>query len=118
MASVAGQHGFTPARVRHARNPEFVLGLVLAGRGIAFEPEEATRREPRLVWRPIVDHPLHRVVSAAWPAPAPHTAAEHFAQIAAETLDEPSPAPTGAPAPDSACPWNIVFAPQAAGAGR
>ncbi|MFB6392776.1 LysR substrate-binding domain-containing protein [Polymorphospora lycopeni] len=118
MASVVGQHGFTPARVRHARNPEFVLGLVLAGRGIAFEPEEATRREPRVVWRPIVDHPLHRVVSAAWPAPAPHTAAEHFAQIAAETLDEPSPAPTGVPAPDSACPWNIVFAPQAAGAGR
>lgn len=118
VLDVCRQHGFTPARVQHARNPEFLLGLVLAGQGVAFEPESAARREPRVVWRPLTGHPLYRTISAAWPAQSPHPAAEQFAEIAAETLDEATPPPMAVPAPDAARPWSIVFAPQAAGAGQ
>ncbi|GAA0466011.1 transcriptional regulator [Paractinoplanes deccanensis] len=112
VLDVCRRHGFTPGRVRHARDPEFVLGLVLAGRGVTVEAQHAVRREPRVTWRPIVDHPLHRVVSAAWSAQAPHPAAEHFARIAAETLGEPSRDPMEVPALDAERPWSVVFARQ------
>lgn len=88
VLDVCRRHGFDPVQIRHAHNLEFLLGLVLAGRGVAFEPENATRREPRVVWRPIAGHPLSRTVSAAWPAQSPHPAAERFAEIAADTLGQ------------------------------
>lgn len=117
VLDVCRQHGFTPGRIRHARNPDFLLGLVLAGQGVAFEPENAARREPRVVYRPIADHPLHRTISAAWPTQSPHPAAEQFAEIAAETLNVAAPAPMAISAPDTARPWSVVFAPHAAGTG-
>ncbi|GGM19974.1 transcriptional regulator [Micromonospora sonchi] len=117
VLEVCRQHGFAPARIRHARNPEFLLGLVLAGHGVAFEPESAARREPRVVWRPIAGHPLHRTTLAAWPAQSHHPAAEQFAEIAAATLNEEAP-PMAVPRADAARPWSIVFAPHAAGTGR
>ncbi|GLI00020.1 transcriptional regulator [Phytohabitans aurantiacus] len=110
------RHGFTPARIRHARNTEFLLGLVLAGDGVAFEPESTARREPRVVWRPIAGDPLHRTTSAVWPARSPHPAAERFADIAAATLDDAAPS-MAVPQADAARPWSIVFAPHAAGSG-
>ncbi|MER7461120.1 LysR family transcriptional regulator [Micromonospora sp. NPDC126480] len=115
VLDVCRRHGYTPARIRHARNPEFLLGLVLAGHGVAFEPENAARREPRVVWRPLTDHPLHRTTSAAWPAQSPHPAAERFAEIAVETLDEAAPPPMTVPAPDAARPWSVVYAARTAG---
>jgi DNA-binding transcriptional LysR family regulator len=118
VLDVCRQHGFRPARIRHASNLEFLLGLVLAGQGAAFQPESAGRREPRVVWRPVTGHPLHRTTSAVWPAQSPHAAAEQFAEIAAATLDEEAPPPPTAPRPDAARPWSILFAPQAAGTGR
>jgi DNA-binding transcriptional LysR family regulator len=117
VLDVCRRHGFNPGRIRHARNLEFLLGLVLAGQGVAFEPESAARREPRVVYRPLAGHPLHRTISAAWPAQSPHPAAEQFAEIAAETLNEAKPAPMAISAPDGARPWSVVFAPHTAGTG-
>jgi DNA-binding transcriptional LysR family regulator len=111
-------HAFTPDRIRHARNPEFLLGLVLAGHGVAFEPESAARRDPRVIWRPVAGDLLHRTTSAAWPAQSPHPAAKRFADIAAAILTEPAPTPIAVPPADAARPWSIVFAPDAAGTGR
>ncbi|MEV0328193.1 LysR family transcriptional regulator [Micromonospora echinospora] len=113
VLDVCRQHGFAPARVRHAHNPEFLIGLVLAGRGVAFEPESTARREPRVVWRPLAGHPLVRTTSAAWPAQAPHPAAERFADVAAETLAEAAPAPAVLRAPEAPDPWTVVYAPRA-----
>jgi DNA-binding transcriptional LysR family regulator len=112
VLDVCRRHGFAPARVRHARNAEFLLGLVLAGRGVAFEPESAARREPRAVWRPLAEPPLVRTVSAAWPAPSPHPSAGRFAELAAGILDQPPPAPAAGTAPGAPRPWSIVYAPR------
>jgi hypothetical protein len=71
-----------------------------------------------VVYRPLAGHPLHRTISAAWPAQSPHPAAEQFAAIAAETLNEAKPAPMAISAPDGARPWSIVFAPHTAGTGH
>lgn len=107
VLDVCRRHGFTPARVRHARNTEFLLGLVLAGHGVAFEPESTARREVRVVWRPLAGDPLHLTTSAAWPAQSPHPAAERFAAVAAATL-EPAPEPA-VPTPAAARPWSVVY---------
>ncbi|MCP2322913.1 DNA-binding transcriptional LysR family regulator [Hamadaea flava] len=110
VLEVCRDNGFVPNRVRHASNSEFLLGLVLAGRGVAIEPESAARREPRVVWRALDGSPLRRTVSAAWPAQSPHPAAERFGRVAAETLAGPSPTaqigPVTAPRP-----WTVVFTP-------
>lgn len=118
ILDVCRQHDFTPARIRHARNSEFLLGLVLAGPAVTFEPESAARREPRVVWRPIAGHPLHRTTSAAWPAQSPHPAVERFSEIAAATLNEAIPKPIAISQADAARPWSIVYAPRAAAASR
>lgn len=112
VMDVCRRDGFAPARIRHARNAEFLIGLVLAGQGVAFEPESTARREPRVVWRPLTGHPLCRTTSAAWPAQAPHPAAERFADIAAETLAEAAPTPAALTMPAAPAPWSIVFAPR------
>ncbi|MDM4778626.1 MULTISPECIES: hypothetical protein [unclassified Micromonospora] len=59
------QHGFVPARVRPARHPEFLFGLLLVGGAVAVEPAALARREPRVARRPITGTPLVRRVSAA-----------------------------------------------------
>ncbi|MEU3452934.1 LysR family substrate-binding domain-containing protein [Micromonospora sp. NPDC006766] len=108
LLAVCRRQGFVPTRVRHARNPEFLFGLLLAGGAVAVEPEAVARREPRLAWRPIVGTPLIKRTSAAWPDRSPHPAAPMFGQLAAEVLavDEPAPAPAIAPA---ARPWPVLF---------
>lgn len=112
------QHGFTPARIRHANNPEFMLGLVLAGQAVAIEPMSASRREPRVVWRPIAGNPLRRTTSAVWPGQSPHPAAERFADVVANTLNESAPATMAIPVQDAARPWSVIFAQSAAGTGQ
>jgi DNA-binding transcriptional LysR family regulator len=118
VLAVCRQHGFVPARIHHARNSEFLLGLLLARNGVAFAPESTARREPRVAWRPLAGDPLHRTTSAAWPAGSPHPAAERFAEIAAATLGEEDPRPMAVPPAEAARPWSIVFPPQTAGTGR
>ncbi|MDA0566314.1 LysR family transcriptional regulator [Streptomonospora sp. S1-112] len=107
--------GFSPARVRHAGNPEFLLGLVLADRGVALEPEALARREPRAAWRPLKGRPLVRRIGAAWPREAPHPAAAQFARVAVGLLAPPEPpAPPIGPAER---PWSVVYTPPERGPG-
>ncbi|MEV1011907.1 LysR substrate-binding domain-containing protein [Streptomyces sp. NPDC049881] len=103
-------HGYVPPRVRHARNPDFVLGLVLAGQGVALAPAEFAGRQPRVAWRPLAGHPLTATTTPAWPARSAHPAAPRFAAIAAEVLTGTSAQPTDLTAPDTPGPWSVVFA--------
>ncbi|WP_026284579.1 hypothetical protein [Salinispora arenicola] len=112
----------SPARL-HAwadlarRNPELLIGLVLAGREVAFESENSTRREPRVVWRPIAGHPLRKTISGACPTHSPHPAAEQVAQIAAETFNDAAPALLAISVPEVARPWSVVFTSHEASTG-
>ncbi len=109
LLAVCREHGFTPGRIRHARNPEFLCGLVLAGQGLALERESAIRREPRVTWRPLTGDPLWQQVAAVWPRRSPHPAARRFATLAGEVLARSA----GTPAPERAegapPPWSVVF---------
>ncbi|WP_093615882.1 LysR family transcriptional regulator [Streptomyces indicus] len=79
--------GFVPGRVRHAASPEFLLALVYAGHGVAFDQGPVARKEPRVVWRPLAGRPLVRRTTGAWPAGrSAHPAAPHFAELAAGVL--------------------------------
>ncbi|MER5646651.1 LysR substrate-binding domain-containing protein [Streptosporangium sp. NPDC002524] len=108
--------GFSPVRLQHARNPEFLLGLVLAGHGVAFEQEAVARREPRLVWRPLAGTPLRRGICVAWPERPAHPAAAGFAALAAGILAQdvtagtPGTTPLASPAPTPR-PWSVVYTP-------
>ncbi|GGQ49528.1 transcriptional regulator [Couchioplanes caeruleus subsp. azureus] len=107
ILAVARDNGFVPERIRHARSPELLCGLVLAGDGVALHREAAVRREPRVAWRPLAGEPLREEVSAVWPRRGAHPAAERFATVAAEVLTgpwSPAAAPAGTPTP-----WSVVF---------
>ncbi|MEV0339618.1 LysR substrate-binding domain-containing protein [Nocardia sp. NPDC050713] len=109
LLEVCHTHGFVPGLVRHARNPEFLLGLVLSGNGVALTREALARREPRVAWRPLVDKPLRLRVGAVWPDTSPHPAAPRFAQVAAEVLSEGA-GPLPVPAPETPTgPWSLVY---------
>jgi DNA-binding transcriptional LysR family regulator len=110
VLEVCRRHGFAPARIRSTANPEFRMGLLLSGNGVALEPETTARREPRVVWRPLAGEPLRRSTSAAWPVRSPHPAAERFGAVVAATWGEPGPGPVAVPHADAARPWSVVFA--------
>ncbi|MFF3443054.1 LysR family transcriptional regulator [Streptosporangium sp. NPDC002721] len=116
MLDVCRAGGFSPVRLQHARNPEFLLGLVLAGHGVAFEQETMARREPRLAWRPLAGAPLRRGICVAWPEGAAHPAAAGFAALAAEILAQDATAGTpqaapGTPPSPTPRPWSVVYSP-------
>lgn len=100
-------HGFRPAAIRHARNPEFVLGLVLAGHGVAFEAHP--RKEPRVVWRPLDGEVLRARMAFAWPSSSPHPQAEKLAEIAAEVLRDDGVSRLVPPDPGGARPWDVFY---------
>ncbi|MBF6331700.1 LysR family transcriptional regulator [Nocardia transvalensis] len=102
------EHGFRPNRVVHARNPEFVLGLVLSGHGVAFDQGMVAQKEPRVVWRPLSGGPLSRRLSLAWPTAAPHPAARRVAELMVTVLRADGVS-TLAPAQDEARPWNVLI---------
>jgi DNA-binding transcriptional LysR family regulator len=111
------QHGFRPTRVRHAANAEFLLGLVAAGRDVAFDQGAVAQKEPRVVWRPLAATPVVWRMSAAWPAGSPSRPASRFADIAARVLGGSDGRPLGAPAPPGTSrPWNVVFPQRLSGA--
>lgn len=58
------RHGYAPAAVHEARDPEFALGLVLAGTAVALVPR--TGDAAGTVWRPLVGEPLAWRTSCAW----------------------------------------------------
>jgi DNA-binding transcriptional LysR family regulator len=113
--------GFVPRRVRQARNPEFLIGLVTAGHGVAFDQGPVARKEPRVVWRPLAGRPLAQRIRAAWPGQSPHRAAAEFAAVAADVLARDRTPALGAAAPaagtpagespagDGPRPWSVVF---------
>ncbi|SCG68103.1 LysR family transcriptional regulator [Micromonospora coxensis] len=108
VLDVCRRQGFTPRRVRPARNPEFIFGLLLAGGAVALEPAASARLQPRIAWRPLVGAPLVKRTSAAWPDRSAHPAAVMFAQLAAEVLAAEEPPPP-APVVPSARPWPVLF---------
>ncbi|RYJ27496.1 LysR family transcriptional regulator [Streptomyces sp. L-9-10] len=83
--------GFVPARIQHARTPEFLIGLVAAGQGIAFDAGPVARKEPRVVWRPLAGRPLTQRIVAVRPTRATHPAARTFAELATDVLARDSP---------------------------
>ncbi|MFC9895773.1 LysR substrate-binding domain-containing protein [Nocardia sp. NPDC127579] len=109
ILEVCGEHGFIPARVRHARDQEFTLGLVLAGSGIAFLQEPLARREPRIAWRPLTGRPLQRSVTTVWSAATTHPAVARVAR-AITTVMAASDAPATALRSSESRPWSVVYA--------
>ncbi|MET8251397.1 LysR family transcriptional regulator [Micromonospora sp. NPDC005197] len=109
LLTVCRRHGWRPERVRPARNPEFLFGLVLAGGGVAVEPATLARREPRIAWRPIADTSLTKRTSAVWPQRSAHPAAPMVGQLAAEVLAVAEPAPPTPPSVPAARPWPVLF---------
>ncbi|MDA3629754.1 LysR substrate-binding domain-containing protein [Saccharopolyspora oryzae] len=86
VLSICRAEGFRPGAIRHARNPNFVHGLVLAGRGVHFN--EPPPGEPRkgLVWRPLEDSPLSWRTSVVWVPRRRHAAIDAFAAVATTGL--------------------------------
>ncbi|MFE2263060.1 LysR family transcriptional regulator [Streptomyces griseosporeus] len=109
--------GFVPGRLRHAANPEFLLALVAAGRGIAFDQGPLARKEPRVAWRPLSGRPLTLRVGGAWPAGrAAHPAAPRFAELAHGVLTrdhtaQPRREGVAAGEDQPPRPWSVVYAP-------
>ncbi|WP_210718187.1 LysR family substrate-binding domain-containing protein [Amycolatopsis acididurans] len=66
VLTVCRDHGFMPGTIRHARNPNFIHGLVLAGLGIHLNEAPAQKLPAGLVWRPIHGEPLAWVTSTVW----------------------------------------------------
>jgi DNA-binding transcriptional LysR family regulator len=109
VLAVCREHGWVPPRIREAENTDFLLGLVLAGRGTALETAQAAAREPRLTWRPLTHAPLHRRTEAVRPAQAPHPAAAAFAEAAARVLADPPPHSEALTLGQGQRPWSRVY---------
>ncbi|MEV6773559.1 LysR substrate-binding domain-containing protein [Nocardia sp. NPDC051030] len=103
------EHGFRPTSVQHARNPEFVLGMVLSGRGVAFDQGMVAQKEPRVVWRPLPPGSLSWRFALAWPAAAPHPLVRELADLIVEVVQGDG---ASRPAPIQEVmqrPWNVVY---------
>ncbi len=72
MLTVCRDHGFMPGMIRHARNPGFIQGLVLAGLGVHLNEEPAQQLPAGLTWRPIHGEPLAWITSTVW-TPSRHS---------------------------------------------
>ncbi|WP_225724861.1 MULTISPECIES: LysR family transcriptional regulator [unclassified Nocardia] len=101
------EHGFRPTAIVHARNPEFVLGLVLSGQGVAFDQGAVAQKEPRVVWRRLRDNPLNRRMSLAWPSSAAHPVARELAELIGKVLRDDGVSRL-VPAEDEVRPWHVV----------
>ncbi|MFD0602278.1 LysR substrate-binding domain-containing protein [Streptomyces aureus] len=86
MLTICRDEGFLPGSIRHARNPNFVHGLVLAGRGIHLNSAPTTPLADGLVWRPLQDAPLAWLTSVVWVPSRHNEAIAAFAEAVAEGL--------------------------------
>ncbi|MCP2169651.1 LysR family transcriptional regulator [Goodfellowiella coeruleoviolacea] len=88
VLTTCARHGFTPTEVHQVANPEFALGLVLAGGSVAFTDGVDPPRQPEVVWRPLVGQPLAWRTSPAWPRGRHTPAVAAFVEAATEALAE------------------------------
>ncbi|AEN13443.1 MULTISPECIES: LysR substrate-binding domain-containing protein [unclassified Streptomyces] len=88
MLTVCRDEGFLPGSIRHARNPDFVHGLVLAGRGIHLNEAPATPLTDHLVWRPLEGAPLAWLTSVVWVPSRHNEAIGAFTAAVSESLAE------------------------------
>lgn len=109
VMAVCREHGWVPPRVREAGDAEFLLGLVLAGRGVGLESAAVAAREPRLAWRPLEGGPLFRRTEVVRPARDAHPAAPAFAEVAARVFTEPSRDGGSLAAEGGGRPWSLVY---------
>jgi DNA-binding transcriptional LysR family regulator len=65
VISTCRAYGFVPSEIRHARDPQFGVGLVMAGDAVALAPA-AVGPETAIAWRPLAGRPLRIEVSTAW----------------------------------------------------
>ncbi|MFE2378788.1 LysR substrate-binding domain-containing protein [Streptomyces sp. NPDC059398] len=86
MLAVCRDEGFLPGAIRHARNPGFVHGLVLAGRGIHLNESPATQLPDGLIWRPVTSRALAWLTSVVWVAQRHNEAVAAFTEAVTEGL--------------------------------
>ncbi|GAA2422309.1 LysR family transcriptional regulator [Actinomadura vinacea] len=82
---ICRRHGYDPPAVHETANPQFALGLVLAGTAVALAPR--TGDTAGVVWRPLAGEPLAWRTSCAWrQAAEPDPAIADFVSAAAAAL--------------------------------
>jgi len=86
MLTVCRDEGFLPGSIRHARNPHFVHGLVLAGRGIHLNEAPVTPLIDGLVWRPLEGTPLAWLTSVVWVPSRGNEVIASFAEVVSASL--------------------------------
>ncbi|MFE7424043.1 LysR family transcriptional regulator [Streptomyces sp. NPDC014735] len=86
MLTICRDEGFLPGSIRHARNPHFVHGLVLAGRGVHLNEAPVTPLIDGLVWRPLEGAPLAWLTSVVWVPSRDNEAIASFAEAVSESL--------------------------------
>jgi DNA-binding transcriptional LysR family regulator len=87
VLAVCRSEGFRPGAIRHARNPHFVNGLVLGGRGVHFNEHHAGGLPEGLVWRPLEGDPLAWRTSVVWPPRRRHASVDAFLAAASAGLE-------------------------------
>ncbi|CAL9333791.1 LysR family transcriptional regulator [Streptomyces albus] len=83
---ICRDEGLLPGAIRHARNPHFVHGLVLAGRGVHFNEPPATPLPDGLVWRPLEGATLAWQTSVVWVPTRHNEAIVAFTEAVSEGL--------------------------------
>ncbi|MEU3653362.1 LysR substrate-binding domain-containing protein [Streptomyces sp. NPDC032161] len=86
MLTICRDEGFLPGSIRHARNPHFVHGLVLAGRGVHLNEAPVTPLIDGLVWRPLEGAPLAWLTSVVWVPSRDNEVIASFAEAVSESL--------------------------------
>ena len=86
MLTVCRDEGFLPGSIRHARNPHFVHGLVLAGRGIHLNEAPVTPLIDGLVWRPLEGTPPAWLTSVVWVPSRGNEVIASFAEVVSASL--------------------------------
>ncbi|CAL9342893.1 LysR substrate-binding domain-containing protein [Nocardiopsis sp. TNDT3] len=87
IMSACRSEGFRPGAIRHARNPHFVNGLVLAGRGVHLNEHPLGGLPEGLVWSPLEGSPLAWRTSVVWPPRRRHVSVAVFVAAATAGLE-------------------------------
>ncbi|PRY42602.1 LysR family transcriptional regulator [Umezawaea tangerina] len=84
VLTTCARHGYAPTEVHQAANPDFALGLVLAGGCVALH--DGVDPPGDAVWRPLRGRPLAWRTSSAWPRGRQTPATRAFADAVEEVL--------------------------------